>query len=148
MVADLLDAHPDWRARIWSAYGGQPPSDRINELVPGLGAYGTSSAKSCMIDYMLIGWTGIVPDACRNTKVVLPANFAPLFWGWPHRFAERMHAAGSEIILIGPVSLDAIGSTGIDSVEDISLIPDGFDGYVWTNRIEVIGPALRQAGRI
>lgn len=142
MVAARLDARPDWRARTWSAYGGQPPADRINKLLPGLQAYGTQAAKSCMINYLLIGWTGIVPDDCRDTKVVVPANFAPLFWGWPHRFAERMRDAGSEIILIGPVSFTETGTTGIDSLDQLSLIPDNFDGYVWTNRIEIIGPAL------
>ena len=142
VVAAEIAARPDWRARIWSAYGGQPPSDRINDLIPGLNAYGTSAAKSCLIQYLALGWTGIVPDPCRNTKVVVPANFAPFFWGWPYRFAERMRAAGSEIILFGPVSLTETGTTGIDSLEELDLVPEHFDGYVWTNRIEVIGPAL------
>jgi glycerophosphoryl diester phosphodiesterase len=40
-----------------------------------------------------------------------------------------------------------VGSTGIDSLDDIKQIPDGFAGYVWTNRIELIGPELRKQGR-
>ena len=145
MVAARLNEHPDWRARVWSAYGGQPPADRINALVPGLQAYGPSGVKSCLMNYLLVGWTGIVPEACRDAKVVVPANFAPLLWGWPYRFAERMRQAGSEIVLLGPASLTDTGSSGIDSVDDLALIPEHFDGYVWTNRIEIIGPALGRA---
>ncbi|MBU1176604.1 MAG: glycerophosphodiester phosphodiesterase [Alphaproteobacteria bacterium] len=142
MLAARLAERPDWRVRIWSAYGGQPPSDHINALVPGLQAYGAPAAKTCLIDYLLYGWTGYVPPACRDTKIIVPANYAPLLWGWPHRFGERMRAVGSEIILLGPMALSDAGTAGIDSIEELNLIPAHFDGYVWTNRIEVIGPAL------
>jgi glycerophosphoryl diester phosphodiesterase len=33
---------------------------------------------------------------------------------------------------------------GIDSEAELRQIPDGFDGYVWTNRIEVVGPLLEK----
>lgn len=147
MLAARIAERPDWRARIWSAYGGQPPSDRANDLIPDLGAYGTNQVKSCLIEYLALGWTGFVPLPCRDTKVVVPANFAFLLWGWPHRFGERMRQSGSEVILIGPVALDEIGSVGIDSLDQLSLIPEHFDGYVWTNRIELIGPALAVAAK-
>lgn len=146
MLAARLADRPDWRARIWSAYGGQPPSDRANALIPDLDAYGTRATKDCLVQYLLVGWTGFVPPPCRNTKVNVPANFAVLLWGWPNRFAERLRTAGSEIVLLGPVDLDAVGTTGIDSLDQIGLIPAQFDGYVWTNRIEVIGPALKASG--
>ncbi len=142
MLAARLAEQPDWRARIWSAYGGQPPSDRANALIPDLHAFGTKQARKCLVQYLMLGWTGFVPSPCRNTKVVVPANFAFLLWGWPYRFAERMRQAGSEIILFGPVALDETGTTGIDSLSQLSLVPEHFDGYVWTNRIDVIGPAL------
>ena len=34
------------------------------------------------------------------------------------------------------------GSGGINTPEEAAQIPDGFDGYIWTDRIEVIGPLL------
>ena len=142
MLAARLAERPDWRARIWSAYGGQPPSDRANALIADLHAFGTKQAKRCLVNYLMLGWTGFVPAACRNTKVVVPANFAVLLWGWPYRFAERMRQVGSEIVLFGPVALTATGTAGIDSLDQLSLVPEHFDGYVWTNRIDVIGPAL------
>jgi len=40
--------------------------------------------------------------------------------------------------------LNSTTNRGIDSEAELRLIPDGFDGYVWTNRIEVIGPLLEK----
>jgi glycerophosphoryl diester phosphodiesterase len=58
-----------------------------------------------------------------------------------------MEEAGSTVIMLGPFANGDIGSTGIDSSADISAIPEGFAGYVWTNRIELIGPELRKRDR-
>lgn len=144
MLAALLEDHPEWRGAIWSAYGGDAPTERANALIAGLNGYGAQQMKSCLLDYLKLGWSGYVPEACRNTHVMVPANLARFAWGWPHRFRARLEAAGSDIILIGPYSAGDVGSRGIDSVDELSLIPDGFDGYVWTNRIELIGPALAE----
>ncbi|KOF22044.1 hypothetical protein AC244_00260 [Ensifer adhaerens] len=65
----------------------------------------------------------------------------PWLWGWPDRFAQRMKSAGSEIILLGPYAGGDF-TTGIDSAEDLELVPETFSGYVWTNRAETTGPML------
>ena len=70
----------------------------------------------------------------------MPSNYAWAVWGWPHKFTRRMEQAGSTVILLGPLDLKDVGSTGIDSLDDIKQIPEGFAGYVWTNRIELIAP--------
>jgi len=142
MLAALLEDNPAWRGRVWSAYGGDAPTARANALIDGLNGYGTGQMKSCLIDYLKFGWSGYVPEACRNTHVMVPGNYAWLMWGWPRRFRARMEAAGSDIILLGPYSKGDPGTRGIDSAEDLALIPAGFDGHVWTNRIETVGPLL------
>jgi glycerophosphoryl diester phosphodiesterase len=65
-------------------------------------------------------------------------------WGWPNRLIERLHDAGSELILIGPYQAGDPGTAGIDDPALLDDVPDAFDGYLWTNRIEIIGPALEQ----
>jgi len=85
-----------------------------------------------------------VPDACRNTKVMLPINLAPFVWGWPNLFIERLRQAGSEVILLGPYSAGDPGTAGIDTAELLAQVPDDFVGYIWTNKIETIGPLARQ----
>ena len=146
-LAALIKAHPEWRNAIWASYGGAEPTDKSIELIEGLRGYTGKSMMKCIVDYELSGWTGIVPTSCRNTIVVVPSNVAWAVWGWPHKFTRRMEGAGSTVILLGPFSAGDIGSTGIDAVADIDQIPEGFAGYVWTNRIELIGPELRKRGR-
>ncbi len=36
------------------------------------------------------------------------------------------------------------GTAGIDTPELLAQVPDDFAGYIWTNRIETIGPLARQ----
>lgn len=146
-LARLIAAHPEWRNAIWASYGGAEPTDRSIGLIKGLRGYTGKSMMKCVIDYELTGWTGIVPGSCRNTIVVVPSNLTWAVWGWPHKFTRRMEEAGSTVILLGPMSAGNIGSAGIDSVDQLDAIPDAFAGYVWTNRIELIGPELKKRGR-
>jgi glycerophosphoryl diester phosphodiesterase len=126
---------------VFGVYGGSVPTRKSLELIADLRGYDRNSTVSCLARYLAYGWTGIVPAACRNTFVVVPANYAWALWGWPYRFAARMRQAGSEIILLGPYGGGGF-SSGIDTIEQLDLIPANFDGYVWTNRIETVGPAL------
>jgi glycerophosphoryl diester phosphodiesterase len=146
-LAALIAEHPEWRSAIWGSYGGAEPTLKSIELIDGLKGYTGRTIMKCAIAYETTGWTGIVPDACRNTIVYVPSNYAWMVWGWPHKFTKRMEAAGSTVILLGPVAGSEIGTTGIDSIEQIKAIPKNFAGYVWTNRVELIGPELESQGR-
>ncbi|WP_457582704.1 glycerophosphodiester phosphodiesterase family protein [Ensifer canadensis] len=140
-LAALLDTHPEWRQAVFGVYGGGEPTQETLKLVDGMRGYDRNSAVGCLARYIAYGWTGVVPAACRNTLVIVPGNYAPWLWGWPDRFAQRMKSAGSEIILFGPYTGGDF-TTGIDSAEDLELVPESFSGYVWTNRAETIGPML------
>ncbi len=142
-LAGMLAANPQWRDRVLAVYGGDEPVVEAKRQIADLPGYGKKGAMKCLGLYAALGWSGYVPAECRDTLVPVPANFAPWLWGWPNRFQARMREVGSRIILLGPASLDDPGSTGIDSLDQLELIPPDFSGYVWTNRIETIGPALR-----
>ena len=73
---------------------------------------------------------------------MVPLNVAAWIWGWPNLFLERMRNAGSEVILLGPYESGADGTAGVDTIEQLAQMPPAFDGYLWTNRIEIIGPAM------
>jgi glycerophosphoryl diester phosphodiesterase len=145
--AKLVAAHPEWRNAIWGSYGGSERTDNSLELIDGLRGYTNKSILKCVMDYELAGWTCVVPGLCRNTIVVVPPKFAWAVWGWPHKFACRMEDAGSTVILLGPLDMKDVGSTGIDRLDDIKQISTGFAGNAWTNRKELIGPELRKPGR-
>ena len=150
MLAALLEAEPEYRRQVWGVYGGGAPTFRTLELVGRdqqggmpLAAFSNRSVRDCLVQYLGIGWTGIVPETCRDTAVMVPINLAWLAWGWPNLFLERMREAGSEVILLGPYEAGDPGTAGIDTPEQLAGVPDGFSGYIWTNRIEEIGPAWR-----
>lgn len=99
--------------------------------------------KACLLRYVLMGWSGYVPKACRTGLIAVPMDYAPYLWGWPHRFTTRLAKNGSHVVLWGPY--DGSGfSSGIDDMETLSRVPAGFDGFVWTNRIETIGPVIAE----
>jgi len=143
MLAALVAAHPEWRQAVWGAYGGDEPTFRAAAGIDGLHVWSRRGLVDCLLTYAGLGWTGFMPEACRNTVVMLPINVAPWLWGWPNLLQERFAAAGSRIILLGPYGAGDPGTAGIDTQEQLAQVPDGFAGYVWTNRIEEIGPALR-----
>ena len=143
MLADLLKAHPEWRSEIWGVYGGRPPTHRARDLIgDDLVAFVSRDVMNCLLQYLALGWSGYVPDLCKNAAVMVPVNFGWLLWGWPNLFIERMRAAGSEVILLGPYEAGDPGTNGIDTLDELAQVPDGFSGYIWTNKIELIGPAV------
>jgi glycerophosphoryl diester phosphodiesterase len=72
---------------------------------------------------------------------MLPTNFAPWVWGYPNRLTERLAEYGTRVVLLGPY--DGSGFTsGVDTVSELQAVPERFDGYVWTNRVDRIGPAI------
>lgn len=143
MLAAFIDANPQWAPMIWGVYGGDPPTARAKELKPELASFTRSGLVSCLLQYEGYGWTGIVPEACRNTKIMVPINVAPWIWGWPNRFLQRMRDSGSEVILLGPVAWNDPGTSGIDSPQEARAVPPNFPGYVWTNAIATIAPIIR-----
>jgi glycerophosphoryl diester phosphodiesterase len=142
-LAALVTQHPNWRSNIWATYGGAEPTEVSIRLIDGLKGYSPRSMMRCLLDYELTGWTSVVPRSCRDTIVIVPSNFTWAVWGWPHKFTKRMSKAGSSVILLGPFEKGDTGTRGIDSLREMRAIPKNFDGYVWTNRIELIGPALK-----
>lgn len=143
MLADMVAKNPAWRNAIWGVYGGGPPTDAAIAKIAGLRGYTLASIKACLLPYLGLGWTGYLPPACRNTIVPVPINFASWLWGWPNRFTQRMHDAGSTVLLLGPYAAGDVGSSGIDTGKEAALVPAHFGGYVWTNEIDTIGPILK-----
>jgi glycerophosphoryl diester phosphodiesterase len=142
-MAAWLAARPWARAERLSFYGGDRPVARLRQLRPDLRTMSRSSAKTCATGYLLAGWTGYVPAACRRTIVFAPHNWAWLAWGWPNRFLARLRAAGSDVYLIGEIGGRNTHLDALDTPEALHAIPPGWRGGVATDRIEVTGPLLK-----
>jgi glycerophosphoryl diester phosphodiesterase len=132
---------PD-RLRRLSAYGGDEAIDALAGVLPDLRVMSKATLVRASLSYFALGWSGYLPAACRNTELRIPLRFAPLFWGWPHRFVARMASVGTRVVLVAG---QGRWSEGFDSQESLASIPAGFSGVIWTNRIDRVG---RASGRL
>ena len=110
---------------------------------PDIEGVSTAQTKACLKSYALLGWSGHVPEKCRNRSILVPVSHAHYLWGWPHKFTARMKAAGSDVMLAGPLGGNRAGAGGINTIETAARIPANFDGFVWTDRVEEITPFLQ-----
>ena len=117
------------------------PAVVIRDARPDMIIQTRQNMKACLKGYVLTGWFGNMPKACENNYVAVPANFRPIIWGWPHRFEKRLNAVGSRSLLMG--AYEDHGSVGIDSAEQMKVIPKDYKGIVFTNKIEVMGAELK-----
>jgi len=136
-LADVLNALPAERRRTIMVYGGNEPIEVIRRLTPDVRTVSRGAIRSCLTRYIGYGWTGLVPAACRNAIVLVPINAAPWLWGWPDRLLARMNAVNSAVFALGPYSGGEF-STGIDTPELFTRLPQGYSGGVWTNEIETV----------
>ena len=140
-LAAVLRRLPPARLARLAAYGGDAAMQALRQMLPSLPVMSRRSLLRASLSYLALGWSGYVPDACHDTEIRIPLRFAPLFWGWPHRFVARMESAGTRVVL---VSGQGRWSEGFDTVDSLSDIPAGFAGAIWTNRIDRIGPLLKR----
>lgn len=142
LAAALKAARRDVVARRDIFYGDRRPVERIKAHFPEAWAWSHKhSAKQCTMDYVLYGWTSIVPESCRNGTLIVPLNYQWAFWGWPNRTIQRMDKVGARVLIVAPYGED--GHMGLTLPEQLGEIPATFKGYVWVDDIWTVGPALR-----
>ena len=144
LAAAVKAARRDVVERRDAFYGAAGPVERIRQLYPKAWAWSMEAAKSCTKDYVLYGWTSVVPESCQNGTIMVPLNYQWAFWGWPNRLIQRMESVGARVVVIGPYAKDSAG-VGLTLPEQLGEIPASFSGYVWVEDIWTVGPALRPA---
>lgn len=116
-----------------TVYGDDAPVDYLREAAPELRVMSKKTMMEGLIPYLLIGFTGYVPQSLRNTQLHLPLSYARLLWGWPARFVERMRSVGTRVVLVAG---DGGFSEGFDDAGALDEIPQNYNGLIWTNRID------------
>jgi glycerophosphoryl diester phosphodiesterase len=139
-LAEYLSAFPDERISQLSAYGGNHPIDALKKYLPNLRVMSMDTMKSCLIPYIAGGWTGYTPAACENTQLHIPEKIAPWLWGYPAKLLNRMDQANTRVVLVAG---NGGWSEGFDDEQDVERIPAGYNGMVWTNRVDVIAPIVK-----
>ncbi|MGO4676484.1 glycerophosphodiester phosphodiesterase family protein [Bosea sp. 2YAB26] len=141
LAAVLGALPPKARARL-IVYGGDEPVETLRRLRPDIPAMSRSTQIGCLTRYVAYGWTGVMPEICRGTIVLVPINIAPWLWGWPNRFLNRLDSAGTQVFALGPYQGGGF-STGLDTLAELSRLPAGYSGGIWTDEIAVIAGAVK-----
>lgn len=139
LLAARLRQLPAQRLADLIVYGGDRPIARLRELMPTMQLMSKTSLFQCGTHYIAYGWTGAIPEACRNSIALIPSNVAPLIWGWPRLFVERMASVNTPVFVTGTLDRRNI-ATGVDDLEAAKALPADFPGGVWTNRADRLGP--------
>ena len=126
----------------YSFHGPAAVIGRLKALAPGLWAYDGTSLDGCMDDYLALGWTGFVPDACRDTTLAIPLFGQWKLWGWPNRLQARMRGAGSRLLMYKDYREGRI--LGLDQPEQLDRVPRDFRGYVFVEDFHRVGRALQR----
>jgi glycerophosphoryl diester phosphodiesterase len=139
-LAEVLKKLPAKRLNQLTVYGGDQPIATIKEELPDLRVMSKATLKSCLLPYIGVGWTGYIPSVCEKTQLHIPEKIAPWLWGWSEKFLNRMDSVDTRVILVAG---DGGWSEGFDTKEDLTRLPDNYNGGIWTNRIDNIAPQLK-----
>jgi glycerophosphoryl diester phosphodiesterase len=142
LAAKLSQTGRDPVAKGDAFYGHPDPINRIRELYPDVWAWSPQEARECSEAYVMLGWSGILPESCKGRTMIIPVNYQWAFWGWPNRLIARMEEHGGKVLVIGPAGEDK--PRGLTLPEQLGEIPDSFNGYVWVEDGFNIIPALIQ----
>ena len=106
-------------------------------------AFSIPAAQACAGDYKLSGLWGAIPESCdQGTMLLTMDQVGYTLWGWPNRFLARTGAAGLKVVIAESVEGDNI--TGLTDVNRYGDIANSFNGYIWIDDIEGLGPALKR----
>lgn len=149
LFAQRIAENPQWQDRIWGVYGGVQPTYAAARALPASAhAFDRRRVKRCLKSYIAVGWLGIMPQDCHDTVVMIPQNFTQWLWGWPHLLTKRFADVNTVVIIVGPLDGTKAGAPGIDSPDQLAKVPERFNGYVWTNKIEVAGPWMEAKQKV
>jgi glycerophosphoryl diester phosphodiesterase len=118
-----------------TVYGDDAGIDYLRQESSTLRLLSMSMLKSALLKYELIGFTGYIPKNMHNMEIHIPIMYAKFLWGWPYKFVERMESVNTRVVI---VEGNGRWSAGFDTEESLMTIPDGYNGYVWTNRIDKV----------
>ena len=142
LLADrLAELSPDRADRI-VVFGGSLPVGVIRDRLPRIRTTARPVMKRCLKRYLALGWTGYVPAECKRSVLFVPANVAPWLWGWPDRLMKRMDRVGTRVMLIGDYERGGL-TRGFDDPARLEELQRGYAGGIWTDRIDLLGPAVR-----
>ena len=115
----------------------------LRTYAPKLRGFTVAGARECGSRYRLTGLWGVVPRSCHGGVMLLSLDDLSItLWGWPNRFLARMKEADVRVIIAEDVVDGNI--MGLTDVTQYGEIANSFNGDIWVDNIEELGPALRR----
>jgi glycerophosphoryl diester phosphodiesterase len=140
-IPALLAAIPPATKAVF--YGSDDAVSAIRAVRPDSAAFSIKQARACTAAYKSSGWMGSVPEICNGTAALLTLDDLGItLWGWPNRFLARMKTANVRMIIAQDVQGEKI--TGLTTPEQYGDIASSYNGAIWVEDIEALGPALKQ----
>ena len=135
VLSEYLTSLPSEYSDLLYFYGDDDSINYIKQHNDTFRVFSKERMINSMLQYELIGWTGIIPKSMNSTIILVPSDYATFIWGFPQKFIKRMDSVKTDVVL---VKGDGSPAEGYDNFEEIKDIPQGFCGYVWTNRIDLV----------
>ncbi len=132
---DYLSTMTNERLAQITVYGDNAGIEFLREQSPTIRLLSIAMMKSALLKYELFGFTGYIPKELHNMELHLPLKYAKFLWGWPNKFIKRMESVNTRVVIVAG---DGKWSQGFDTVESLQTIPKGYNGYIWTNRIDKV----------
>jgi len=128
-----LSSMSDERLAQMTVYGDDAGIELLRQKSNKLRLLSMAMMKSALLKYELLGFTGYIPKELHNMELHIPLKYAKFLWGWPSKFVKRMDSVNTRVVIVAG---NGKWSEGFDTIESLSLIPDNYNGYVWTNRVD------------
>lgn len=136
MLSDKIKTLPKAQQNKLMIYGGkQKLHVQLNADLPNIVTMSKPGFKACAKDYMLMGWSGYIPDSCKNNILLIPNNLKSIVWGWPNKFITRMQSVNTSVFLVDDYK-DSNRSKGLPTAKAKTLIAAGYKGGIWTDDID------------
>ncbi|WJZ03255.1 glycerophosphodiester phosphodiesterase family protein [Corynebacterium freiburgense] len=139
VLLKTLDKLPKHQQQRLTIYGNDDGIAWLRSQNPQLRLLSKTMLQSALLKYEFIGWTGYIPKELHNMELHIPAKYAPLLWGWPQTFVNRMEHVNTRVVLVAG---NGTRSEGFDTPTSMQQIPPDYTGYIWTNRIDLVGKAI------
>lgn len=142
LLNDFLKKMPSSQVNKISVYGDVEATIYIKKRYPKMKTFNKPGIKNSLIKYELFGWTGYIPESMKYSEIHLPIKYSKFVWGWPDKFSDRLEKSNSRLVIVNG---DGKWSTGFNSEEDLKMLPDSFNGTIWTDRIDILGPIFKES---
>ncbi len=135
LLASLLKKYPPQQRQNIYLFSSKELHTQLQQEIPEVQKIFPTrkEAKECLPEYLKMLFSGRINEACGKYAIGAPARHLKKFPGWPNLVLNQARKAGLKVYV-----------ADVDRKEELEQVKDlPIDGII-SNRIEVIGPLLKE----